>query len=115
VDRIDAMESEGIGRRAFLGLLGLGLIALLPGQAWARPRRRKKTVYRLSTRGHRTCTACKGHAANRFYKTREAADADRSHAGCNCAIVSQRIKRGLAKQYFKQRRQVFDLRWQETA
>jgi hypothetical protein len=115
VDRIDAMESEGIGRRAFLGLLGLGLIALLPGQAWARPRHRKKTVYRLSTRAHRTCTACKGHAANRYYKTREAADADRSHAGCNCAIVSQRIKRGLAKQYFKKRRQVFDLRWQETA
>ena len=102
-----------MGRRAFLGLLGAGLVALLPGSALgAGQRRRKKTkvVFRLSSHRRRTCNACKAHGANRFYRTRKAADKDRAHPGCNCAIVTQTIDRRLAKQYFKGRRKVFDLR-----
>jgi hypothetical protein len=102
-----------MGRRAFLGLLASGIVALLPGSALgAERRRRKKTkrVFRLSTHRHRTCKACKAHGANRFYRTRKAADKGRAHAGCNCAIVTQTIDRQLAKEYFKGRRKVFDLR-----
>lgn len=111
---VEEWESDGIGRRAFLRLSVLGLVALLPGPALAAQlRKKKKIVYRLSTHGRRTCTACKAHAANRFYKTPAAAEGDRAHAGCNCAIVSQKLKRRLAKRYFK-RRTVFDLRWEET-
>lgn len=103
----------GIGRREFLRLLALGFVALVPSPALARRRKKKKKTdaFRLSTHGHRTCGACKAHAANRFYRTREAADADRAHVGCNCAIVTQRIKRRLAKRYFSQG-DVFDLRWE---
>jgi hypothetical protein len=114
VDFIDHLESEGVGRRAFLGLLGLGAVALLPGGASALGRRgKKKLVYRLSSRGCSACHACKAHAANRYYRTQEAADADRAHVGCHCKIVSQRIPRRLAKRYFKGR-DVYDVRWEET-
>jgi hypothetical protein len=108
-------QRNGIGRRDFLRLAALGgLAALLPGSALAAEgRRRKKTtkvVFRLSTHRRRTCKACKAHAANRFYRTHKAAGKDRAHAGCNCAIVKQVIDRQLAKQYFKGRRKVFDVR-----
>jgi len=52
VEFVDRAEREGIERRAFLGLLAAGLVALLPGSALGVPRRkRKKTkrVFRLST------------------------------------------------------------------
>jgi hypothetical protein len=114
---VAAMESQGqggIGRREFLRLAVLGLAATLPGSALAAEagRRKKKTkvVFRLSTHSRRTCKACKGHAANRFYRTEKAADKDRAHVGCNCAIVTQTIDRKLAKRYFKGRRKVHDLR-----
>lgn len=116
---IEQAEHGGIGRRAFLRLAALGLVALLPGSALAAEgrRRRKKTkvVYRLSTHRRRCCNACKAHGANRFYRSRRAANKDRAHAGCNCAIVVQTIDRRLAKQYFKGRRKVFDLRSGGTA
>jgi len=119
VELIEQAEHGGIGRRAFLRLVALGLVAVLPGSALAAEgrRRRKKTkvVYRLSTHRRRTCKACKGHAANRFYRNRRAADKDRAHAGCNCAIVSQTIDRRLARKYFRGRRKVFDLRSGGTA
>jgi hypothetical protein len=115
---IEQAEHDGIGRRAFLRLAALGLVAVLPGSALAaephRRRRKTKVVFRLSTHRRRTCKACKGHAANRFYRTRKAADKDRAHARCNCAIVKQEIDRNLAKQYFKGRHKVFDLRSEVT-
>jgi hypothetical protein len=119
VEFIDRAENGGMGRREFLRLVALGLVALLPGSALAaegRKRRKKtKVVFRLSTHKRRTCKACKGHAANRFYRTRRAANKDRAHVGCNCTIVKQTIDRQLAKQYFKGRRKVFDLRSGGTA
>jgi hypothetical protein len=67
------------------------------------------SAFRLSTHGHRTCGACKAHGANRFYRTREAADGDRAHAGCNCRIVTQPIPTDLANEYFRDG-DVFDKR-----
>jgi hypothetical protein len=116
---IDDAERGGIERRGFLRLVAFaGLVAVLPGSALAaegRKRKKTKVVFRLSTHRHRTCKACKGHGANRFYRTRRAADKDRAHEGCNCAIVKQVIDRRLAKHYFKGRRKVFDLRSEVTA
>ena len=110
----DETARGGIGRRTFLlQLAALGLVAALPVRALGAERRRKKktkVVFRLSSHKRRTCRACKAHGANRFYRTRKAADKDRAHPGCNCAIVTQTIDRRLAKQYFKGRRKVFDLR-----
>jgi hypothetical protein len=118
VETSERAEHGGIGRREFLRLAALaGLAAALPGSALAAaPRRKKKTkvVYRLSTHARRCCKACKGHAANRLYRTRKAADKDRAHPGCNCAIVTQVIDRRLAKHYFEKRRKVFDLRSEVT-
>ena len=103
-----------MGRREFLRLVALGVVAVVPGSALAaEPRRKKKktkVVFRLSTHGRRNCKACKAHAANRFYRTQKAADENRPHLGCNCAIVQQKIDRRLAKHYFKGRQKVFDLR-----
>lgn len=115
---VDQTQRGGIGRRQFLlQLAAAGVVALLPGRVLAAPRRRKKRtkkVFRLSTHKRRTCKACKAHAANRFYRSHRAADKDRAHPGCNCAIVKQVIDRELAKQYFAGRRKVFDLRAEVT-
>ena len=62
----------------------------------------------------RCCKACKAHGANRFYRTKRAANKGRAHPGCNCAIVTQTIDRALAKQYFKGRKKVYDLRSEVT-
>lgn len=119
MERVERAERGGIGRRGFLRLAVLGLVALLPGSALAAPGHRKrkttKVVFRLSTHRRRCCNACKAHGANRFYRTHRAANKDRAHAGCNCAIVKQTIDRKLAKQYFAKRRKVFDLRSGGTA
>lgn len=48
-------------------------------------------IYHTSTRKRRSCGACKGHAVNRIYSSRQAADTDRAHPGCNCRIVEERI------------------------
>jgi hypothetical protein len=117
---IEQAQGGSFGRRDFLRLGALGLVALLPGAALAAEGHRTrpkatKVVFRLSSHKRRTCKACKAHAANRFYRTRKAANKDRAHAGCNCAIVDQTIDRKLAKQYFKGRHKVFDLRSGGTA
>ena len=33
------------------------------------------------------CNACKGHAKNKVFRTSDAADANRAHTGCRCAVV----------------------------
>jgi hypothetical protein len=48
-------------------------------------------IYHTSTRKRRSCGACKGHALNRIYSSRQAAEGDRAHPGCNCRIVEERI------------------------
>lgn len=68
------------------------------------------SAFRLSTHGERTCGACKGHGANRFYLTRDAANGDRAHLGCNCRVVTHPISADLANQYFRDG-DVYDMRW----
>jgi hypothetical protein len=105
-----------IGRRQFLRLSAVVTGASLTGAALSAcgdddsAPAGTATTFRLSTRGERTCGACKAHGANRFYRTRDAADDDRAHLGCNCRIVTQAIAVELADQYFRDG-DAFDRRW----
>lgn len=72
-----------------------------------------RTVYRRAPAGPTTCRACKGHDANRYYRTRNAA-AERPHPGCNCVIVSHPIPVNRWNEYFTRAgadRTVWDVRW----
>lgn len=51
----------------------------------------QSVIYHTSTRKRRSCGACKSHALNRIYSSRQAADGDRTHPGCDCRIVEERI------------------------
>ena len=100
-----------MGRRQVLRLLGVGvssaILATGPGCSDDNNNNNNNggqssaTVFRLSTHGQRVCHACKANGANRFFQTSEAADGGRAHPGCNCKIVTQRIRRGVAQQYFR--------------
>lgn len=48
-------------------------------------------IYHTSSRGRKSCKACRGHAVNRIYSSSQSADRDRAHTGCNCRIVEERI------------------------
>lgn len=80
-----------------------------PAQGSHTTRGRRVTVYRLSTHGRRDCGACKGHGANKVFRTREAADAHRAHLACNCRVVTQQVPFGLAVAWFRDG-DVFDRR-----
>jgi len=69
---LDGTRFEGSDKVAFIG----------PDQS---------VIYHTSTRKRRSCGACKGHALNRIYSSRQAADGDRAHTGCDCRIVEERI------------------------
>jgi hypothetical protein len=87
-----------------------GLLPSSPAAAATRMR----TVYRLSPLGQPACHACRAHGANRYYTKAKAANRDRAHRGCNCAIVAQQVPEALWEQYFRPDgvpRRVFDLRW----
>jgi len=51
----------------------------------------QNVIYHTSTRRRRSCNACKGHAVNRMYFSRQAAGENRAHSECNCRIVDERI------------------------
>jgi hypothetical protein len=95
-------------RRAFLKLLVLSTAVAgtvgLPGEAHARKRRKKhfpgKIVFRLRTRKHHSCRACKKHHRFMIFRTQALADANRAHAGCNCPVVSQRLPIRNFKRFF---------------
>jgi hypothetical protein len=62
------------------------------GTATTTPSNADIRVWRLSTRNQRSpCTACKAHAAHRYYTSAEAAGANRAHRGCTCEIREQPV------------------------
>jgi len=103
-DRRTPRSIADLNRRQFLSAgATLALSAAVPAVASAAPVRKRTgwvTVFRLSTHGHRTCGACKANAANKFFRTHAAADQGRAHRGCNCAILTQRLRPGIAKHLF---------------
>ena len=104
-------------RRRFIKGVGLTVgsaaLASVPGISLAKAPERK--VYRLSLRGEQSCNACKGHTANRYYFNKPAADRDRPHVGCDCAVLGQWIPKQTHDAYFEdgpgKQRKIFDKRW----
>src|SRR5262245_19122789 len=86
-------------RRDFLKLLVLSSAAAgtvgLPGEALARKRHRKhfpgKVVFRLRTRKHDSCGACRKHHRFMIFRTQALASVTRAHPGCNCPVVTQKL------------------------
>jgi hypothetical protein len=99
------MGDRRFGRRSFLRGVGAAgataaLIGTRAGTADAEAQTRLIKVYRLSTRGMVVCSACKGHAAHRFFRRERFANHGRAHKRCNCRILQQRIPRRTWNQYF---------------
>ena len=72
------------------------------------------TVWRLSTRNQRApCTACKAHAAHRYFTSSQAADGGRAHPGCSCEVREQQTTATQLETWFAAgNTEVFDDRWQ---
>jgi len=120
VDEVDAPLSPArLARRAFLRKaatgLGASVVLSIPGvgpAAAAATQKKTKSSYRLSSHGLRTCSACKGTAANRFYISADDANKGRAHLGCNCRIVTQELPKSTWSCYFRGgKARVYDLRW----
>jgi hypothetical protein len=113
------MADRRFGRRSFIGGVGAAgtavLIGTRSGVAGAAPQTRLVKVYRLSTRGMVVCSACKAHAAHRFFRRERFANHGRAHKRCNCRILEQRIPRRTWNQYFANAdgslRREWDDRW----
>ena len=103
-------ENEpSIKRRVFLKLLAIvglaGPVALSSGcgssgSGSSSADGSKVVAYKLSRRGQEACRACRSHAENRLFLTRDSADGNRAHAGCNCRIKTVWIPRESHEQYF---------------
>lgn len=72
-------------------------------------------IYHTSTRKRKACSACKNHALNRIYTSRQMTDDDRAHPGCDCRIVVEQIGwQDYAKAFWHSSRggmAVYDRRW----
>jgi hypothetical protein len=120
----DEPRGQHIDRRDFLkgaGAAGVGaaLAVGLPGIASAgtQPAWHQVPAFRLSTRGVDACNACKGHGANKYFRTRHLANILRAHIGCNCKILRQQLTPRQWNRYFVRSdgslRRLWDTRWHQ--
>jgi len=68
-------------------------------------------MYRRSTRGIRASQAARAHAANRLYRTLDAAAADPAHPGDRARVVPLDVSRKRWLELFGGGAEVFDYRW----
>jgi hypothetical protein len=81
--------------------VGAALAGSIPRVASAAAHERRSRMvgtFRLSTHGMDACQACKGHAAHKYFRTRQLVH--RAHRGCNCRVLKQRIPKKTWKHYF---------------
>lgn len=100
-----AFKSGQMTKREFLKILGLSGTSLFASELLidallaseqnrnfaAAPIVAAPNIYHTSTRRRRACRACKSHAVGKIYSSREAANKNRPHPGCNCRIVEEQI------------------------
>src|SRR3954451_3023983 len=77
------------------------------------------SFYPLDSGELRLCNACLSHAENKRFATRDAAEANRAHKGCNCPIFISEVSAEEYGQFFggtgsSSDRTVYDLRWAST-
>ncbi len=110
------MQPRTLTRKAFLRLLAaLGFSSVASGTIGCGgsgggdgggveppPGNDRVQAFKLSSRGHRGCRACKNHARFKLFQNAAAADANRAHAGCDCAIKVVEISAADAATYFAQ-------------
>ena len=93
--RMEFLKLIGVSSASFFasGLLNEELFADVASNedTFARIRKNQCVVYHTSTRKRKACNACKRHALNKIFSSREAADTFRAHPGCNCKIVEEKI------------------------
>lgn len=118
-ERAGGASLDRVSRRSVLRTLAAtGAVAAFlvggPSPASALPALRVaaglKVVYRLKTRGHRACRACRIHHRYVVGATLRALEGARAHPGCNCPIVRQVITIGEHAVLFPMGRGVADLR-----
>lgn len=116
VTRFDRRAALG----AFASVVGVAAVGL-PGLAQAADR---VTVWRLDavhrqgpggySKGCAGCNACRNHARNKVFATREAADSTRAHTNCNCRVIKTSVSAKTYTRFFgsvdKPDRDVVDLR-----
>ena len=116
---MSGLTGKRITKRNFLKILGLSSTSFLgtfPGfDTVSILDSGRCYVYHISSRKRRACNACKSHAANRIYPSRDLADLNRPHSGCNCRIVKEEIGwQNYAKAFWHSSRGgsvVYDRRW----
>ena len=93
-------------RRRFLRLLALSAAAAgtLGGARDVEARSTKSIagvlVFRLQTRKHHSCNACKSHHKAMVFRTHALGDQNRAHPGCNCPIIRQKLTKKDWKKLF---------------
>ena len=117
------MQPRTLTRKAFLRLLAaLGLSSVAVGATGCGssssgggdgggppPGNDRVQAFKLSSRGHHGCRACKNHARFKLFQSAAAANSHRAHAGCDCAVKVVEISATDAATYFAQG-PVFDRR-----
>jgi hypothetical protein len=93
---MDTTTLEAPRRRDVLRLLlfssAATSVVTVPAIADAKKKRKPgKLVFRLQTRRHHSCNACKQHHRFTMFRTQALADANRAHPGCNCPITSYKL------------------------
>jgi hypothetical protein len=92
-------EERALDRKRFL-TAGAGAVGALAvpqlahaGGPPAQAKAKLQPVFKLAPNGH-TCKACAQHDAQSIFPTAKAANGNRAHVGCNCAIVQGTIDYG---------------------
>lgn len=78
------------------------------------------SFYPMERGGLTKCRACLSHAEHKRFATREAAEANRAHAGCDCGLLMTAVSEEDYLRMFggsagAPDREIFDLRWQDGA
>ena len=88
--------SSAVSRRALLRGLAAGVVATAAvSVSQASPPTGTAalgvTIFRLSTRNTKACSACRIHHRYKIFISQARADRTRAHPGCNCPITKQKI------------------------
>jgi len=97
-------------RQLLVAFAALAAGALFGLPVRAAPKRRRRKIYRLSSRGRRASPAVKAYNANLRFKTKRAAKRNRAHPGDTSQVVPLTVSATEFRRLFGGRGKVADLR-----